>query len=155
LLDRFGDAEITALISPRRLIIEHSPTPTITGHKGEWKTPPFSHVAAEFDRIGARDDVDRPILVDGENSVPSGPYSEVASSTFLDAMGVRSDTAPITGLRDGRGEFDPEPRQQRAVQQLEDHVQQLVRNSDHVRDQFMLYQLMPEIPESRWSTLRR
>ena len=43
----------------------------------------------------------------------------------------------------------------RAVRQLENHVQSLVRASEHVRDRFFLYEVMPELAERRWSTKRR
>jgi hypothetical protein len=38
---------------------------------------------------------------------------------------------------------------------MQSHVQALVRQSEHVRDQFMLYQIIPELADSRWSTQRR
>jgi hypothetical protein len=43
-------------------------------------------------------------------------------------------------------------RDQRTVDQLEAHVQSLVRQAEHVRDDFFLYQAVPALAESRWST---
>ena len=51
LLERFGDAEIASLILPRSLVVEHSPVPTVTGHKGDWRTPEYPSVSKEFERI--------------------------------------------------------------------------------------------------------
>ncbi len=33
-LRQFGNAEVAALISPRKLVIEHCEFPAVTGHKG-------------------------------------------------------------------------------------------------------------------------
>jgi dienelactone hydrolase len=155
LLKRFGDAEIASLILPRSLIVEHSPTPTITGHKGELTTADFSRVRAEIDRVRGPSGSDRPILVHGEDGATCGPYSLDATRAFLQVLGAGIDADPVASLSDSREAFDPATRQQRTVQQLEDHVQGLVRQSEHVRDRFMLYELMPELNDSRWSTEKR
>ena len=56
---------------------------------------------------------------------------------------------------DRRSAFRPDERHNRAVQQLENHVQMLVRESEDVRERSFLYKVMPELAERRWSTERR
>ena len=152
LLKRFGDAEIASLILPRKLIIEHSEAPTIVGHKGDSKTPPFERVQREVARIQTPQGADHPVFIHGEDNATTGPYSAQATAAFLKSLQVESSDKPVDRMYDNRHAFDLPARKQRAVQQIEDHVQQLVRKSEHVRDQFMLYELMPELANSRWST---
>ncbi len=155
LLKRFGDAEVASLVLPRKLIIEHSESPTITGHKGEWKTPSLARVSQEIARIHLPPDAVRPTLIHGENAATIGPYSADATSVFLSDLGVGNPKGPVGQLADNRDAFSPDERQQRMVQQIEAHVQGLVRKSEHVRDRFMLYELMPEFADTRWSTEKR
>src|SRR6266700_2079076 len=51
LLHEFGDAELATLIAPRSLTIEYSRVPDITNPRGDLRTPEFSTVKAEYDRI--------------------------------------------------------------------------------------------------------
>jgi dienelactone hydrolase len=155
LLSRFGDAEIASLILPRSLVVEHSPVPTVTGHKGDWHTPDFTSVRLEFERIPVRRRFPQPILVHDDRA-PTGPGSIRALEAFASRLGVETDMALSNELPDEqRRSFRPDSRQRRAVQQLEKHVQSLVRKSEHVRDRFFLYDVMPELAERRWSTERR
>lgn len=149
----FGDAELAGLVLPRALIIEHSPVPSVAGHKGELRTPESPSVQAEFRRIQTGSKFTRPKLVHGEGGITVGPYSEPALAALAGALGVDgldplTDEWPV----DRRTNFDPEPRHQRLFQEMEDHVQRLVQQSEHVRDQFFLYAVMPELASSRWST---
>ncbi|MBL7188681.1 MAG: dienelactone hydrolase family protein [Phycisphaerae bacterium] len=155
LLRRFGDAEIASLILPRSLAVEHSPAPTVTGHKGDWCTPDFTSVSREFRCIPAGPGTAKPTLVH-DDGAPTGPGSIRAIEAFARGLGVKtgmglSDETPT----DRRGSFEPDSRQRRAVRQIENHVQSLVRESEHVRDRFFLYEVMPELAERRWSTKRR
>lgn len=152
LLNRFGDAEIASLILPRKLIIEHSDAPTIVNHKGDSKTPTFERVEREVARIRVGADGVRPDFVHGEGGPTVGAFSTAASNGFLKALGVSTLTKPVPRMVDQRFAFDPDARQRRTVQQIENHVQGLVRKSEHVRDKFMLYDLMPELNNNRWST---
>ncbi len=156
LLREFGDAELASLILPRALIIEHSPAPTVLDQKGEWRTPDFASVAAEVERIETGPAFARPRLVHGENGAPDGPFSERALAAFAKQLGVEklaglSEELPIaTGAA-----IDSGARQQRLGQEMENHVQSLLRQSDNVRDKFFLYSVMPELAASQWSTARR
>ncbi len=152
LLKRFGDAEIASLIQPRKLIIEHSEAPTIVGHKGDSKTPTFERVEREVARIRVGADGVRPDFVHGEGGSTVGAFSTAASNGFLKALGVSTLTKAVPRMVDQRFAFDPDARQRRTLQQIENHVQGLVRKSEHVRDKFMLYELMPELNNNRWST---
>jgi len=153
LLKRFGDAEIASLVLPRGLVVEHSPVATITGHKGDWRTPEGAGVQAEFARIPSFGGFPPPSLVIADDSQPIGPGSAKALREFASRMGVdrmldASDELPV----DRRQAFDPNQRQQRIVRQVEQHVQALVRASEHRRDEFFLHQVMPELAERRWTT---
>jgi dienelactone hydrolase len=136
LLSRFGDAEIASLILPRPLVIEHSPVPTVTGHKGQWRTADFTSVLGE--------------------GAATGPGSAQALKAFAQGLGVDAEMSLSDEFpSDRRGSFGLTGRHRRATQQLENHVQSLVTGSEHVRDRFFLYEVMPELAERRWSTKRR
>jgi len=155
LLRRFGDAQIASLVLPRSLVVEYSPAPTVTGHKGDWRTPDFTSVSQEFRRISVAPQSAKPTLVH-DDSAPTGPGSIRALEAFAQGLGVETDMGLSDEIpTDHRGLFAPDSRHERAVQQLENHVQSLVRESEHVRDRFFLYEVMPELAERRWSTKRR
>ena len=155
LLRRFGDAEIASLILPRSLVIEYSMVPRVTGHKGDWRTPDFSSVSQECERIPVPAGFTKPTLIH-DNGAPTGPGSILAIKTFADGLGIDTDMVLSNEYpQERRGSFQPDSRQRRAVQQLENHAQALVRKSEHVRDRFFMYNVMPELAERRWSTRRR
>jgi len=155
LLERFGDAEIASLILPRSLVVEHSVVPAVTGHKGDWRTPEYASVWKEFERIPIAAGFTTPTLVHDDGH-PTGPGSVRALQEFARRLGVQTEMA-LSGKipTDRRSSFQPDNRHSRAVQQLEGHVQSLVRESEQVRDRFFLYKVMPELAEQRWSTQRR
>ena len=156
LLREFGDAELAGLILPRHLIIEYSTAPKVTGHKGELRTPSLENVESEFKRIRPLSALPRAELVHGEDGRPIGPGSKEAMARFAKALGVDSvSNISNVGPTERRGSFDPAHRHTRSVAEMEHHVQDLVRGSEHVRDRFLLYSVMPELADSRWSTARR
>lgn len=156
LLREFGDAELASLILPRALIIEHSPAPAVLDQKGEWHTPDFASVAAEVERIATGPGFARPLLVHGENGLPSGPFSEPAMAAFAKRLGVEKLAALSEELPIATGTaIDSGARQRRLAQEMENHVQALLRQSDSVRDKFFLYSVMPELAANQWSTARR
>ncbi len=156
-LREFGDAEIASLVLPRPLVIEYSQCPPVVDQKGDVKTPTFSEVTAELDRLPAEL---KPWggmeLVHGDGEAMIGPGSGVAMQRFARSFGVDS-PLPVSeaGTADRRQAFDPAVRHARAVQQLEDHVQGLVRRSEHVRDQSFLCSVMPELADWKWTTEKR
>jgi dienelactone hydrolase len=156
-LTRFGDAEVASLVLPRQLVVEHAPVPSITGHKGDWQTPANASVESEFQRIP--DAWESSALIRASDGGPTGPGSAAALSEFLERLVEKRPLAPespppaaTNGLADARVGFDPAERQQRTVRQLERHVQQLLRASEHVRDRAFLFQVAPELADRRWST---
>lgn len=153
LLRRFGDAEIASLILPRQLVIEHSPVPTITGHKGDWQTPTFESVQAEFQRIPLGPTTIKPSLITGPDGAPLGPGSIEALGDFVTRLcGERPLELTAEMPSEQRRGFDPDQRHRRTASQLEQHVQGLVRASEHVRDRFFLYSALPELAKQGWTT---
>jgi len=157
LLREFGDAEIASLILPRPLAIEYSPCPPVVDQKGDVTTPALPEVTAELDRLPAELEAWGGVhLVHGQGGTTIGPGSLDALQRFARALAVES-ALPLSEARpvDRREAFDPAMRHARTVQQLETHVQQLVRRSEHVRDRFFLYGVMPELADWRWTTEKR
>jgi dienelactone hydrolase len=153
LLRRFGDAEIASLILPRHLVIEHAPAPTVTEHKGDWKTPEIKTVQAEFARIPVPAAFPRPALIIGDQGQPVGPGSEESLREFTRRLGIEFRPEESLDIpADSRRGFDPTDRQRHTLRQLETHVQSLLRASEHVRDRFFLYTALPELAQQRWST---
>ena len=151
LLREFGDAELATLIAPRGLVVEYATVPTVDGNKGTLKTPAFRSVQAEFERI---DSLTRPgfqpkTLVDASQS---GPGSRAALQEFAKLLGVPSLSSP-TGKppAERRRSLNIAERQRRQVVQLEQHVQGLVRDAEHVRERFFLYKVAPELAADNWT----
>ena len=153
LLSEFGDAEIATLIAPRGLVVEHSEGPRVAGPPavpqgrrggaavGELGTPALADVAGEWARIDA-------LLPAGfqtrsfvhEDAGPvRDPFGPPAVRDFAALLGVEtlkeSNEAAPTDARRG---FAPSDRQRRQVEELEGHVQRLVRDSAATRDAFFL-----------------
>jgi dienelactone hydrolase len=174
LLTEFGDAEIASLIAPRSIVIEHSNVPTVvdilgdkaqknmlveglayTGYKGRIVTPDNSTVRTEFERIDqlTKKGFQQKELITGDNGQPVKFGSAKALNAFVKLLGnnksiVVTEETPT----DTRKEFDVASRQLAQVREIEDDVQMLVRDSDHERDRFFLYKIMPEFPARNWST---
>jgi dienelactone hydrolase len=158
ILREFGDAELATLVAPRALIVEYSRVPDITSPKGDLKTPEFESVKAEYHRI---DTLTKPgfqpkHLVSSPGGAPLGPGSSPALETFGRALGVQSLAAGNGAIpADRRASFDASERQRRQVKALENHVQSLLRASEHVREQFYLYKVAPELADESWSSQLR
>jgi dienelactone hydrolase len=153
LLERFGDAEIASLVLPRHLVIEHAEVPPFSSSKGSWKTPSASSVRAEFERIPAVAGFPRPSLVTGAGGQPLGPLSTEALGDFARRLDFRlANDSPGVPPADRRRGFDPAARHDRAVREIERHVQSLVRAAEHVRDRAFLFTVLPELTALRWST---
>jgi dienelactone hydrolase len=152
LLHEFGDAELATLIAPRRLVVEASRGPQISGPPpasgkrpnsaapGRIVSPSLPEVLAETERARptfARLDVaDRLTVVDSDGG-NGKPGSEQALRTFLRGLGLRgnlktSGPAP----RDERKGFDPFTRLRRQFDQLVRFTQRAVIQSESVRHKF-------------------
>jgi hypothetical protein len=146
LLQEFGDAEIASLVAPRKLIVEHSEAPTITGPPpardgrrevaapGIVRTPGFATLNTEVERARKLFSPDGSFLefVSGPEGKVTGPGSQRALTSLMGAPPKIAGTIP----QDLRKSFDPAARQQRQVTQLVDHTQRLLRLSHHVREEF-------------------
>jgi hypothetical protein len=79
--------------------------------------------------------------------------SPQALSEFSKRLGIRLNSAAGgRAASDGRKGFDPSPRLERAVREIERHVQTLVRAAEHVRDRRFLFAVLPELTMLKWST---
>ncbi len=151
---RLGNAEVASLIAPRDLLIEHSEFPAVAEHKGDIVTPPTDRVQAEFNRIRPITKEQSPQLIFGDHDAPATRWSDKAFTAFLTGFGADQTTPPIDGLDDRRSDAKTRiaQRQQRCTDQAEQHVQALIRRSEHVRDDFFLYKVHPEWKNRPWST---
>ncbi|TWU25242.1 Dienelactone hydrolase family protein [Novipirellula galeiformis] len=151
---RLGNAEVASLITPRGLLIEHSEFPTVTRHKGDIVTPPTDRVQSAFKRIRETASEQRPQLILGDNDRPATRWSDKAFTAFLDRFGAEETATEIDGLVDRRADaaLRMAQRQKRCTDQAEQHVQSLVRQSEHIRDDFFLYKVHPEWKHRPWST---
>src|SRR6185437_10230657 len=76
----------------------------------------------------------------------------LAIKTFAQMLGAQigltlSDVVP----NDSRRAFSADDRQKRQVKDLENHTQWLVRESEHVRERWFLFKVMPELADETWS----
>jgi dienelactone hydrolase len=151
LLREFGDAELATLIAPRGLVVEYATVPAVDGNKGTLKTPSFDRVKTEFGRINqlTRPDFQPKQLV---NALQSGPGSQRALQEFARFLGVRASLSQMgKPPAERRRSLDVAERQRRQVLQLEQHVQGLVRDAEHVRERFFLYKVAPELAAENWT----
>jgi dienelactone hydrolase len=142
LLDEFGDAEIATLIAPRKLLIEYSQGPVWkrnvphTG-PGELRTPGYKSVKDELERAEAMLKPgfgDRRLICGPESSLIKFG-SQAAFQQLATALGIRSSMSLSKRLpEETRRNFDPNERQGRAVKQMENHTQLILRNSEYRRD---------------------
>jgi dienelactone hydrolase len=170
LLREFGDAEIASLIAPRGLVVEYSAEPSVDGPPavrdgrkncaapGKLTTPTLEEVNAEFQRI---DSLTPPSLqtrklVTGGDGKPLPAGSQGALAEFAKMLGTPAPMKLSAELpKDLRHSFDPLARQWRQVKELEAHVQNLVRISNHARDDFFLYKVLPEYRAEPWTLEKR
>ena len=155
LLREFGDAEVASLIAPRALIIEHSRAPMINGPPaprdgrtgaapGKLQTPDYSSVEAEWERArallkaGNPKHFDRIKLISGTEGMPTGPGSDRALTSLLQALGNPVDhlKPPGQAPSDARAAYDPDTRQHRQGIELEDYTQKLLRDAERARSDF-------------------
>jgi dienelactone hydrolase len=151
LLTEFGDAEVAALIAPRRLIVEAAKGPEIDGppapdakHKraaapGQLATPAIERVRTEVER--ARPAFARLGAADHLRLVESGaglgaPASPAAIEGFLRALGIARAPRPAAAAPASIAKVDADTRMHRQFQQLIDHTQRLVAEAPFERARF-------------------
>ncbi len=152
LLEEFGDAEIASLVAPRSLMVEASAFPKInnvgpvregrpntTAAPGVLTTPDLPRVRDEYVRAkelakGLKQTETAwgfyPSGDDGKGEPMSGP----ALSAFLAALVPGGELRPPQGTPVAAAkELDIEGRQRRQLDQLLEHTQALLRESEYVR----------------------
>jgi cephalosporin-C deacetylase-like acetyl esterase len=174
----FGDAQIAAMIWPRKLVIEHSefpklPAPVTTkgfaqsAAAGSLNTPDIGAVKEEIDRLIKIVPKEHPHLsfIQGENGEPVKPGSSdawKAIRTFrLDGPEFRA-AEPFS--LPSKDPFEPEAghitadkvwrinRQARQVAETEEVMQKLVRSSSRLRDAEYLDTLPKGMTVEQWET---
>ncbi|MGB0581494.1 MAG: hypothetical protein ACPGVU_17495, partial [Limisphaerales bacterium] len=148
LLREFGDSEIASLIRPRRFHIVHSDHPAVQGHKGATTQPTKDSVLSEFRRVRFVE-------------MSMSEYPAERSHQVLAFLGVL--TSSLGGHYIGDDYAYPgiplaesvrAARHQRVFKGMESHVQNLVRTSEHVRTDFFVNDVLPELKNRRWTTLK-
>jgi dienelactone hydrolase len=159
LLREFGDAEIATLIAPRGLVIEYSEVPAVSNQKGALHTPSIEEVRGEIQRIDTllKPGFQPKQLIHGPDGAPVEIGSQDALQVFAGQLGVNAKikTDERAGNQVAIKDAEIAARQARQVRELDDHVQQLVGDSHHIRDADFLHQVMPEFAGGKWSTKRR
>jgi dienelactone hydrolase len=138
LLEQFGDAELAAMIVPRRLAIEGKRAPERTfpsegGAPARLAAPTFREAMAETDRAEKLVAGFRPAHIDVHLSPSVEPITPVP---FMNALGIPT-SAKVGTPEHLRKSFDPKPRQRRQLGELDRHNQQLLEDAHHVRRDFM------------------
>ena len=154
LLEQFGDAEIASLIAPRSLVVEVCQHPEVKGPPlprdnrrgaapGTIETPPEAEVRAEFQRALALVKSLQPqpeftYVASGQDG--RGPHgSERALQAFMATLIPDWEMRPSGGApRTVPAAVDADyqqDRQRRQLEQLLEHTQSLLRDSEAVRDE--------------------
>jgi len=150
-LERFGGAEIAALVAPRTLFIEHSAPPRVmpprlqpNGHRGgaapgTITTPRLADIQSEIQRFTKLSGkYGRAELIVGAESEPVIPCSSGSLERLLNNAGIKLSKKKPLPLSAANRLANPTARQKRLVEQLTDHVQQLERFSGKARDRYIL-----------------
>ncbi|MFM2093967.1 MAG: Dipeptidyl aminopeptidase 4, partial [Planctomycetota bacterium] len=128
LLERYGDAELASMVFPRRVVITGNDGPTVNlpsegGAPAKLAPIPAEDAAAEWKRYQT--------LVN--TRLEPNEQSRKLATLLQDAAAKPQGKAP-TFLRKG---FDPAPRQLRQLQEMDLFTQQLLNESQYVRQDFM------------------
>ena len=146
LLDRFGDAELAAMVAPRTLIIEAAAGPDVTlsggqGGPGRLRTPDVNLVRNEFARAQKLVARVRPtpawsLIASGEQG--DGPYFGGGTlSALSQALKIQDAFSAGTPPKQLRREFDPDERLLRQMREMDGHSQNLLRESPFVRKNYL------------------
>ena len=149
LLERFGDAEIASLVAPRPLAIEACEHPKVSGPPpeangrsgaapGTITTPPFAEVEREAER--ARDLVRNlapPSVIQLTGNGEGLPGRSEFLEAFLKMQGIdRSLEPPSDPPQMTEAATAVDARMKRQVEQLLEHTQYLMRESEFARQKF-------------------
>ncbi|MDP4211847.1 MAG: dienelactone hydrolase family protein [Bacteroidota bacterium] len=149
LLKYFGDAEIAVMSWPRTLIVEHARGPEISGppaasddrsgaSPGKITTPDFHSSQEEFNRAKALVPAGKNHLqwVAASTASPGSPFSLAALKAFAGSLKVELPASlTLSSYRIKKdGWVDADQRQERAVREMEAHVQRVVALCHRTRD---------------------
>ncbi len=147
LLEQFGDAEIARLLAPRRLIVEATPPPSVTGPPpatptrrgaapGRIPSPSTSDIETEVNRakptyakLSAADNLQ---FHHGPRTGQQSVALHALATSFSPIAPTKSPAAP----QDRRRAFDPSKRLRRQFDELVEHTQAVVRDSEFTRRRF-------------------
>lgn len=154
LLDQFGDAELASLIAPRALIVEacrgpnvDGPPPARDGRRnsaapGHLNTPDLQDVQAELARASSLVgdlEMPHPFTLVAAAQGKGQPGSTQAVQKFLAALDEEIALAPLgeeLALLRKNVARETAARQKRLFDQINADTQQLMRESEYVRDAF-------------------
>jgi dienelactone hydrolase len=132
LLEQFGDAELLAMIAPRRVVVSTAKGPELTlpsegGAPARLTSPDPAVARLEAERAGE--------FSKAKILVPADPNTDVDAFLQLlaEVKAGREKTNPIPHTR----VFYPQLRQARQLHELDRHNQQLLEESPYVRASFM------------------
>jgi cephalosporin-C deacetylase-like acetyl esterase len=153
LLTEFSDAEIASMVAPRRLVIEACRSVETTGPPrvranrrnsaapGRLTTASLASVRAEYNRVRPiyqkLKQIDRLILVTSKDDSTPTAQSARAQTSFALGLGIEllSDTKPNPWQEVVRlTKPDIDARQKRQLDELQTHVQTMLRLSSKTRD---------------------
>jgi len=145
-LNSFGDAELAALIAPRKLIVEIANHPKISGPPqqenikitaapGKLTTPSPESVEAEFNR--ACNLVANPEQTFTLIKSPNGQYgTHETLNTFLKNLGASFQNTNTSLPTPNRSSIDSETRFKRQFDQLVNHTQHALREAEFQRAKY-------------------
>jgi len=148
LLERFGDAELTALVAPRALLVEAAIGPQVTiepgngGAPGQLETPELSVVRQEYERalslVGEESLTRRFRLIESGRDGRGSYGTKEALRALLESVAPSAELA-TTGepptLAAGV-DLDVAARQARIIEEIDRQNQRLLRESPYVRRAF-------------------
>lgn len=163
LLTHFSDAEIAVMAWPRPLIVEYAKGPEISGppavtddrsgaSPGIITTPGFTGSQAEFNRAKALEPAGQNHLQwIGGTATAVSPFSPAALKAFAHGLKVELPAQfSLSPHQVRKSEWvDPEQRQERAVREMEAHVQRVVAICHRTRDEHVWLALQGDTAAQR------
>ncbi len=152
LLDRFGDAELAAMIPPRALVVDACRAPQVDGPPaaqqgqaanaapGKISTPQLASVQAELERArgllaGLKPPARLELVAEAGGTGP--PASDAALTRFLSTLAPSAKLAAPGGSPTHlRKDFDPAGRQKRQFDQIAADTQLLLAAGERTRAEF-------------------
>ena len=145
LLREFGDNQIASMILPRRFHVVYCDPPAVEGHKGDINRRSLEAVRGELRVIDST--LSWQSVEERKHVMPRLLHFTVA----LGSAPIESDqNYAVVSLSDKVRSA----RHERVFKGMETHVQNLVRASEQVRADFFLYEVLPELKNWRWTTLK-